>query len=161
MYATIERTSGGAAEHNGASERLRLARVAGSGELLVNLWDREPAGPEVYQVEVDKPLTDAGKPAEFAAVVTFSGPVSQPVKDASDRAGHERIGPAMVGHPGAVRMLALWQPEQRRQVIITMATSMQSLEEGGRKVSSLPLLPGEDVALLPGPDHVELFRVQS
>ena len=33
-------------------------------------------------------------------------------------------------------------------------------DEGGKKIASLPLLPGEDVALLPGPDHVEMFRVE-
>jgi hypothetical protein len=66
----------------------------------------------------------------------------------------------MAGHPGGVRMLEFWQPELRRQILITLATSVESLEEGGKKIAGLPLLPDEDVALLPGPDHVEMFRVE-
>jgi hypothetical protein len=156
MYATLEKAGSG----GGAAEQYRLSQIGGPGTLLLRLWAEEP-GDGGYLVEGDKALAEAGATPTVASVVTFAGPVSEAVRKAGDRAGRERIAPAMEGHPGAVRMLSLWEPRDRRHVIVVLATSVESLEEGGRQVSQLPLLPGEDVALLPGPDHVELFRVES
>lgn len=158
MYATVQNNPTGSHD---TVEQIRLERIAGPGGLAISLWDQPPSGTEAYLVENDQPLADAGKTPEYASVVTFSGPVSQAVRDAAQYASTERIMPALTGHPGGVRVLGLWQPELRRQIIVTLATSIDALEEGGRKIASMPLLPGEDVALLPGPDHVELFRVQS
>jgi hypothetical protein len=156
MYATLEK----AGPDGGATEQYRLSQIGGPANLLLRLWAEEPAGGG-YLVEDDRALAEAGSTPTVASVVTFAAPVSEAVKQAGARAGRERIGPAMEGHPGSVRMLSLWEPRDRRQVIVVLATSMESLEEGGRRINDLPLLPGEDVALLPGADHVELFRVES
>jgi hypothetical protein len=44
-------------------------------------------------------------------------------------------------------------------VVITLATSVPALDVIGRTVMSTELLPGEDPALLPGPDRIEIHHV--
>ncbi|GAA2538211.1 hypothetical protein [Pseudonocardia hydrocarbonoxydans] len=157
MYATLHRSS----EPGPApGADLVLHQIGGPVTLTVHLTPDRPADPSAYEVQQDCGLTEPDAVPTAAQVITFTGPLSEQVVAAAGRAARERIIPAMAAHPGSVRQLALWQPELRRQVVITLATSLRSLEEGGRRVGALPLLPGEDVALLPGPDHVEMFRVR-
>ncbi|MDN5749724.1 MAG: hypothetical protein L0H64_14595 [Pseudonocardia sp.] len=158
MYATLHRTVG--ATTDDPDPALRLHQIGGPVTLTVRLTPERPADPTAFEVRSDCGLTEPAGVATAAQVLTFSGPISEAADEAAEWAGRERIAPAMDGHPGGVRLLTLWQPELRRKILITLATSLESLEEAGRKISSLPLLPGEDVALLPGPDHVEFFRVE-
>lgn len=158
MYATLHRSSGEPAPGDAA---LRLRQIGGPLTLTVRLTPERPTDPGAFEVRTDCGLTEPDAPATAASVLTFTGPISEAVEQAGERAARERIAPAMAGQPGGVRLLSLWQPELRRQVVITLATSLESLEESGKKIGSLPLLPGEDAALLPGPDHVEMFRVES
>ena len=151
MYATLHRTTGAPPAGHGPSLRLRLRQIGGPIGLTVQLWPERPADPTAYEVVEDRRLTEPDATPVAASVVTFDGPLSDDVLKAAERAGRERITPAMAGHPGGVRLIALLQPELRRHVIITLATSLESLEEAGRKIAGLPLLPGEDVALLPRP----------
>ncbi|MFD8494473.1 hypothetical protein [Amycolatopsis sp. NPDC059657] len=155
MYATFGKGSGGA-----AVEEIRLRQVAGPGQKTLRLWENEPESGG-YRVDDDTPMRDVGERPSFATVLTFAGPASDAVKQAGDRAHRERVAPAMADFPGTVRVLGLWDPRARQQVMIVLATSIESLEEGGKRISELPLLPGEDPELLPGPDHVELYRVES
>jgi hypothetical protein len=159
MYATLHRTSGELPDDPAAT--LRLRQIGGPLGLTVHLWPERPAEPTAFEVRADQDLSEPDATPTVASVVTFTGPISEAVDEAGRRAARDRIAPAMRDHAGSVRMLALWQPELRRQVLITLATSVEALEEGGKKINSLPLLPDEDVALLPGPDHVEMFRVES
>jgi plasmid stabilization system protein ParE len=159
MYATLHRRTG--APPAGHDPALRLRQIGGPTGLTVQLWPARPADPTAFEVVEDRGLAEPAAPPAAASVLTFGGPLSDDVLRAAERAGRERIAPAMEGHPGAVRLITLWQPEQRRQVVITLATSLEALEEGSRRIGELPLLPGEDIALLPGPDHVEMFRVES
>ncbi len=159
MYATLHRTTG--APPAGPDPSLRLRLIGGPITMAVQLWPERPADPAAYEVVADHGLTEPDKTPTAASVVTFDGPLSDDVLEAAERAGRERITPAMAGHPGGVRLIALVQPELRRHVVITLATSIESLQESGRKIAELPLLPGEDVALLPGPDRVEMFRVEA
>ena len=159
MYATLHRITG--APPAGHDPSLRLRQIGGPIGLTVQMWPDRPADPTAFEVVEDRGLTEPDATPAAASVLTFDGPLSDDVLKAAERAGRERIRPAMAGHPGAVRLIALLQPEQRRHVVITLATSLESLEESGRMIAELPLLPGEDVALLPGPDHVEMFRVES
>lgn len=156
MYATLHRSTEPVPA--GATD-IVLRQIGGPVTLTVHLTPDRPADPSAFEVQQDRGLTEPDAVPTAAQVITFSGPLSEQVVAAAGRAARERITPAMATHPGSVRQLALWQPELRRQVVITLATSLESLEEGGRKIGALPLLPGEDVALLPGPDHVEMFRV--
>ena len=159
MYATLHRTTGELPADTGAA--LRLRQIGGPLGLTVHLSPERPADPAAFEVRADHQLGEPDATPAVASVLTFTGPISEAVERAGDRASRERITPAMQDHAGSVRMLSLWQPELRRQVVIALATSVEALEEGSRKIGSLPLLPDEDVALLPGPDHVEMFRVES
>ncbi|MGQ0573828.1 MAG: hypothetical protein ACT4RN_06440 [Pseudonocardia sp.] len=159
MYATLHRTSGPPAEAPDAA--LRLRQIGGPLTLTVTLSPERPADAGAFEVHRDCRLTEPDAVAAVAQVLTFAGPVSDAMLAAGERAERERIAPAMIDQPGGVRQLALWHPELRRRIVITLATSMEALEDAGKKIDNLPLLPGEDVALLPGPDHVEIFRVES
>ena len=44
-------------------------------------------------------------------------------------------------------------------VVITLATSVDTLDAAQQAVMATELTPGEDPALLPGPDRVEIHRV--
>jgi hypothetical protein len=159
MYATLHRANG--APPVGHDPALRLRQIGGPIGLTVQLWPERPADPAAFEVREDRRLSEPHATPTAASVLTFDGPLDEAVVLAAERAARERIAPAMAGRPGGVRLLELWQPELRRQVVITLATSLEALEEGGRAIAEMPLLPGEDVALLPGPDHVEMFRVES
>lgn len=159
MYATM--TPAGATMPGGAAEEIELRQLAGPRHVVLRLHDGEPAGPDDFAVEDDRPLGSAASRAAVASVVTFSGPLSQAMKDAGDRADRDRIGPAMASRPGGVRVLRLWQPDRRRQLVVVLAVDQATLEGSFRTISSMQLLPGEDPALLPGPDHVEIFEVLS
>jgi hypothetical protein len=161
VHATLHRTNGPFTDPVPDGPALRMRQIGGPVGLTIRFWTEPPADPSAFEVAKERALTEPEATPTAASVLTFAGPLDDAVLRAADRAGRERIDPAMQGHPGGVRLLELWQPELRRQVVITLATSLESLEEGGRKIGELPLLSGEDEALLPGPDHVEMFRVES
>lgn len=146
-----------------AAEEIALRQIAGPREVVLRLHD--PAGDpgaEAYVVEADDVVGPAGGKAAIASVVTFTGPMSPAVKQAADRAERDRIGPEMAAHAtSTVRVLRLWQPERRRKVVVVMTVDQPALESGFRRITTMELLPGEDPALLPGPDHVEIFEVSS
>jgi hypothetical protein len=163
MYARMGRTEEGTA---GAVEVCTLHRLAGTDELVLSLWpdaDRAAAdqAAEWYEIEDDRPGADRDARPEVAGLLRFDGPMSEPLHAAALRAGRERIGPCLTAQTGIVRTLALWQPERRRMLVVTLAVSVAALEAGQRAVMSTELLPGEDPALLPGPDSVDLYRVMS
>ncbi|MFC5285569.1 hypothetical protein ACFPM7_00765 [Actinokineospora guangxiensis] len=148
----------------GAREVVRLRALAGSQELLLSLWDfrADAEGPgQWYEVRSELLMADSGSPARAAGLYHFAGPMSPAHVQAADAANDRRIQPAMAEHPGGVRTLVLWQPDAREQLVVVLATSLDSLEEGQRKIASMELLPGEDPALLPGPARVEVYRVVS
>lgn len=163
MYARMGRTEEGTA---GAVEVLTLHRLAGADELVLSRWPdagqaaAEPAA-EWYEIEDDRPCADRDARPAVAGVIRFDGPMSEPLHAAALRAGLERIGPCLAAQPGIVRTLALWQPELRRMLAVTLAVSVEALEAAQHAVMSTELLPGEDPALLPGPDSVDLYRVMS
>ena len=44
-------------------------------------------------------------------------------------------------------------------MIITLTTSVETLDAAERAAMSTELMPGEDPALLPGPDRIEIHHV--
>jgi hypothetical protein len=163
MYARIGRTEDGTA---GAAEVCTLRRLAGHDQQVLSLWptaERAAADPtaEWYVVQDDRAGGARGERPVVAALVCFDGPMSEPREAASRRAGSERIGPLMDEHAGTVRSIVLWQPERRSKIVVMQTVSVEALEDAQREVLSSELLPGEDPALLPGPDRVDLYRVMS
>lgn len=98
----------------------------------------------------------------IAQIAYFDGPRSPEVIAASQRAGRERITPAVsadvevrAGHRGTFVLL---QPDGT-QLVIVLADSAATLDRGGAVIAAAPLLPGEDPALLTGPDRFERYEV--
>ena len=158
MYATILPTD--TTSPAAATEEFALRQIAGPRDVVLRLHDGAPTGTDHWDVEIDTPLGPPGGKTAAAAVVTFSGPMPPAVREAADRAERDRIGPAMAARATSTgRVLRLWQADQQRKVVIVFAVDPPTLQDGVRTVEKLELLPGEDLALLPGPDHVEIFEV--
>jgi hypothetical protein len=130
---------------------------------MLTLWhrreDAEPPTGDLYEVEDDWPGTAAGERPAAAGVVYFDGPLSDARVAAGRRAHADRLRPALRDLPGLVRTISLWHADERKVAVVSLATSLDHLEAGGRAVNSTELLPGEDPALLPGPDRVDIHRV--
>lgn len=98
----------------------------------------------------------------YAQIVKFDGPRGPELVAASDRAGKERIVPAVSADPevraGLVGTFVLRRPDGA-EVVIIVAETEEILERGNKIIDATPLLPGEDPALLPGPDSVETYEV--
>lgn len=113
---------------------------------------------EVYEVDDDWPGAPDVVPA-VASLVWLDGPLSELHLRATRVAGRERIQPTMALLPTAGRAIALWQPLTRSYVVIAFAATLEDLELGHRTIMATKLLPGEDPALLPGADRVDLHRI--
>ncbi len=114
---------------------------------------------EVYEVEDDWYGPDRDRPAGAGFLISFDGPVSQEHAAAIRFASRQRIAPHMADFPGAVRTVALWQPTTRAMIVVSLATSRESLDASQQAILGLDLLPEEDRALLLDPDRVTAQRV--
>jgi hypothetical protein len=133
-----------------ASERSRAAAGPRPVDLLAD---------DVYEVEEDVPGQAAAQAPAAALVGYFDGPVSQAHVDAARRRGQERVIPALGQVSGLVRTLVIWHEAAAKYAVIHLATTAGALEEIVTVVTSLPVSPDEDPALLTGPDRVETHRV--
>jgi hypothetical protein len=117
-----------------------------------------PLDVSVYEVVESDRGTAAGERAAVAQVVVFDGPRSDAQAGASERAGRDRLWPAVCGLPGLVGVHVL-RDEDNGVVVISLATSLDVLEAGQKAIMSTELLPDEDPALLSEPDRVQIHRV--
>ncbi len=112
----------------------------------------------VYEViERDAGVASGERPA-VAQLMAFDGPRSEAQSAASERAGRERLWPAVRDVPGLVGVHVL-RDEDNGIVVISLATSLEVLEAGQKAIMSTKLLPDEDPALLSEPDRVQVHRV--
>lgn len=124
------------------------------------------AGGTVVRDEVYEVLHDiaggapAGARPAAAALLDFDGPISHAVFAAAERGFHDRIRPLLAGLTGCIRGIVLWQPDTGAQVVVNVTDSLEALGASERAINSAPLLPGEDPALLPGPDRVSVQTVR-
>jgi hypothetical protein len=88
----------------------------------------------------------------------FDGPRAPEQAAAEDLAGRQRIWPAIRDLSGLVGVYAL-RGSDLSAVVVTLATSVETLDAAQRAVLATELMPGEDPALLTGPDRVEIHRV--
>jgi hypothetical protein len=109
---------------------------------------------EVFEVLHDITGGSPDAPAAAAAVLDFDGPISDAVFAAAERGFTDRIMPILTTLSGCVRVLVLWQPATGAQVVVNLTDSLEALSACERAITSSELLPGEDPALLPGPDRV-------
>lgn len=94
----------------------------------------------------------------YAQLTYFDGPRSPEQLAAADFAGRERILPAVSSLGQPIRVYWL-RRDDGSQVVIAIADSEQVLLDAQKAIMATELLPGEDPALLPGPDRIELYPV--
>jgi hypothetical protein len=128
---------------------------------VVALWaeeDRAPAGTRVYRIAERVDGTAAGRAPLFAQLTWLNGAGDPAVAQAAERGGRERIHPAVRDVDGLVGVLVLRSADDRI-VVVGLATGLETHTEVQDRISHTQLLPGEDPALLPGADRLELGRV--
>jgi len=94
----------------------------------------------------------------YAQLSFFDGPRSPEQVAAGDYAGRARIAPAIEGlgiHARVYRM----RRADGGEVVLSVAEDEQALLDIQKAIMATELLPGEDAALLPGPDRIELYPV--
>ena len=94
----------------------------------------------------------------YAQLTYFDGPRTPEQLAAADFAGRERILPAIsrLGHSLRVYLL---RRHDGSEIVMVIADSEQALLDAQKAIMGTTLLPGEDPALLPGPDRIELYPV--
>lgn len=98
----------------------------------------------------------------YAQIIHLEGPRSPELVAAAERANRERIIPAVTSHPElAPHLIAAYtlrQPDGS-EVSVVITDTEEALRLGQQVIMSTELLPGEDHALLPGPDRIEIYEV--
>jgi hypothetical protein len=94
----------------------------------------------------------------YAQLTYFDGPRKPEELAAHDFAARERILPAVTALGHWIRIYVL-RRDDGAQVVVSIADSEQALLDAQKAIMSTELLPGEDPALLPGPDRIELYPV--
>lgn len=145
-----------------------LAQIGGLTGLVVALWrdrgsalaaaDRRTPGTFDARVfEVSDVESGAAEP-EIAQATWFDRPLTQAQADAARFGGRERIRPAVRGLDGLGGFYVL-TAEDRSMLILGFTESIEAMETVQKTIMSTELLPGEDPALLPGPDRIDVHRV--
>jgi hypothetical protein len=159
MFATFEtRNPDELAGQPALAETYALARIGDGRASTLALWTAT-ADPGAYVIEAEQLGPAADLPATAAAAVWFDGPMGPALIAAARFGFRERIAPALAGVPGFVRVLALFRDRDASSCAISLAVDLPALDAVGVAVNSTALLPGEDPALLPGPDRVETHHV--
>jgi len=183
MYAHLEKATGRrghpedgpdprAAGQPGLLGSVTFRQLAGSAGVCLTLWETEASATaylgqravlaalpgEVYEVTAAEDGPASAQAPAWARLMYFDGPRAPEQAAAADRAGRQRIWPAISGLSGLVGAYVL-HGRDFGALIITLATSVETLDAAERAAMSTELLPGEDPALLPGPDRIEIHHV--
>jgi hypothetical protein len=94
----------------------------------------------------------------YAQLTYFDGPRTSEQVAAGDFGARERIAPAVskLGHHFRVYVL---RRDDGSEVVVSIADTKQALLDAQQAIMSTELLPGEDPALLSGPDRIDLYPV--
>jgi hypothetical protein len=128
---------------------------------VVALWpdgSPPPAGARPHPLVDRLDGTAAGRTPLFGQLTWVNGTGDPAVAGAAERGGRERIHPVIRDVDGLVGVL-VFRSADDRIVVVGLATGLETLAEVRDRIARTPLLPGEDPALLPGADRVELGRV--
>jgi len=185
MYAYLDQTPGGRdhaaddpvagpgmANRPGLLGSVEFRQLAGPATARLTFWDTAASAAdflaeraemaarpgEIYEVTETKEGKAAAQAPACARLMYFDGPRAPEQVAAEDLAGRQRIWTAMRGIGGLVGAYVL-RGRDLRGVVITLATSVETLDAIARAVMSTELMPGEDPALLPGPDRIEIHHV--
>jgi hypothetical protein len=161
MYAHIEALTSrpGLRRDQPAAGWVTIREVDGPAATRITLFDGTPGSATgTYQVMAIETGTAGGQQPTHARVAYFDGPRAPEQAAAEDFAGRQRLFPAVRGLSGLVGVWVLRGP-QFASVVCTLATSMAALDAITQAVMATELLPGEDTALLPGPDRIQTHQV--
>jgi hypothetical protein len=111
-----------------------------------------------YEVVQSHVGTADGRAPAFARLTCFDGPRTQAQSDAAEHAGRDRIWAAVRHVPGLVAVSVL-RDADRGEVVLELATDVETHEAVQRAIFATELLPDEDPALLRGPDRMQVARV--
>ncbi|NEK58855.1 hypothetical protein GCU56_13355 [Geodermatophilus sabuli] len=128
---------------------------------VVTLWSGEPPavpGSRAYRLVDRMDGIAAGRTPLFAQLTWVNGAGDPAVAQAAERGGRERIHPAVRDVDGLIGVL-VFRSADDAIVVVGLATGLETLTEVQDRIRHTSLLPGEDPALLPGADRVELGRV--
>jgi hypothetical protein len=126
----------------------------GDGVLLAGWPD---GGPGRYRLLEARSGPGTG-PARYLQVVAFDGPRSAEWAAAEEFASTHRLGPATEAVAGLVRVLRARAADNATLVVI-LAESAEAIDAQVDAVLATTVLPGEDPALLTGPDRVARYRL--
>lgn len=151
-----------------------LAQLAGLGGAVASLWttreqaesaaDRRVSGPVTwqdsgcYELVAMQDGVAARQAPSYAQLTWFDGPRTPAQVAADERAGRERVWPAVRDVPGLISSWIL-RADGLGMLVLSLASSVGTLEEVQRAIMATELLPGEDAALLSGPDRQDIHRV--
>ncbi len=94
----------------------------------------------------------------YVQLTYFDGPRTAAQLAAHDYAGEHRVADAVKSVPGIVGTHVLRGPDGS-DVIVSIGMTEQDLLDAQQAIMATELLPGEDPALLTGPDRVEIREV--
>ena len=94
----------------------------------------------------------------YAHLVWFDRPRTADELAAADFAAAHRIRPALATVPGLLDYYELRRPDGSG-VVIGIGETEEALHAVRAAILATELLPGENPALLPGPDRVEIYPV--
>jgi hypothetical protein len=138
---------------------LVLEPLEGGDGYVIVLGDTASAlGVASYRVVDRTDGAAVGRRPLFAQVTWINDRGDPAVAAAARRAGRERIEPAVRDIEGLVGTLVL-EAEDHRIVVVSLATALETFAVVRDAIMRTQLLPGEDSALLPGPDRNDLARV--
>jgi hypothetical protein len=161
MYAHVEPLTSrpGPRRDQPAVGWVTIREVDGPAATRITLFDGTPgSATDTYQVMAIETGTAGGQQPTHARVAYFDGPRAAEQAAAEDFAGRQRLLPAVRGLSGLVGVWVLRGP-QFASMVCTLATSVAALDAITQAVMATGLLPGEDAALLPGPDRVQTYQV--
>lgn len=149
MHATIHRFRPGV---------LVLEPLDGEDGFVILLGDEDRGTRDTYRIVAGTDYGAAGRRPLFAQLTWLNGAGDPAVAAAAARGGRDRIGPAVRDVEGLVSSLVL-ESDDHRIVVVSLTTALETFDLVREVILSTELLPGEDPALLPGPDRVEQARV--
>ncbi len=182
MYAHLEKVTSRRPAEDGPDPQLAgqvgllgsvtFRQLAGSAVVRLTWWETEASATayrgrraglaalpgEVYEVVAAEDGPASAQVPAWARLLYFDGPRAPEQAAAADLAGRQRIWPAISGLSGLVGAYVL-RGHDLGAVIITLTTSVETLDAAERAAMSTELMPGEDPALLPGPDRIEIHNV--
>jgi hypothetical protein len=116
------------------------------------------AGGRVGHVSPTAKQQSGRRTTMYAQLTYFDGPRTPEQVAADDFGARTRTQPAIskLGHHFRVFVL---RRDDGSQVVVSIADTKQALLDAQKAIMSTELLPGEDPALLTGPDRIDLYPV--